>query len=92
MSFRPLGDRIFVRPQIQEEKTQGGLFIPTNIREEQQYAPVLAVGPDVKQPVAVGDTVLFGKYAGSKIEIDGQEVIILREPDLIAVKLAGLPL
>ncbi|MCX6110053.1 MAG: co-chaperone GroES [Proteobacteria bacterium] len=93
MKIRPLQDRILVKRLQSEEKTASGIIIPDNAKEKPQEAEVIAVGagkvlddgklrkPDVK----VGDRVLFSKYAGSEVKIDGHEHLILREDDLLGV-------
>jgi chaperonin GroES len=91
MKFKPLRDRVFVRYSSEEEKTSGGLFIPDTAKEKPQKGTVVAVGPgritdDGKlQPVEVkvGDTILFEKYSGSKISIDEEEFLIIREEDIL---------
>jgi len=93
MKFRPLRDRVFVRYSSEEEKTSGGLFIPDTAKEKPQKGTVVAVGPgritdDGKlQPVEVkvGDTILFEKYSGSKIRIDEEEFLIIREEDILGL-------
>ncbi|MFH1702444.1 MAG: co-chaperone GroES [Nitrospirota bacterium] len=91
MKFKPLRDRVFVRYSSEEDKTSGGLFIPDTAKEKPQRGTVVAVGPgritdDGKlQPVEVkvGDTILFEKYSGSKISIDEEEYLIIREEDIL---------
>jgi len=93
MKFKPLRDRVFVRYSSEEEKTSGGLFIPDTAKEKPQKGTVVAVGPgritdDGKlQPVEVkvGDTILFEKYSGSKIRIDEEEFLIIREEDILGL-------
>jgi chaperonin GroES len=93
MKFKPLRDRVFVRYSSEEEKTSGGLFIPDTAKEKPQKGTVVAVGPgritdDGKlQPVEVkvGDTILFEKYSGSKISIDEEEFLIIREEDILGL-------
>lgn len=93
MKFRPLQDRILVKRIQSEEKTVGGIYIPDNAKEKPMEGLVVAVGhgkrlddgafakPDVK----VGDNVLFGRYSGSEIKIDGTEHVVMREDDLLGV-------
>ena len=93
MNFRPLGDRVLVRRVEEESKTKGGIIIPDTAKEKPQEAKVVAVGsgkvtdegklvaPEVKK----GDRVLFGKYSGSEVQIDGEEHLIIREEDVLAV-------
>ncbi len=88
----PLGDRVVVRPLEREEVTRSGIVLPDTAKEKPQEGEVLAVGPgklndDGKRQamdVAVGDRVLFAKYAGTEIKIDDEEVLILRESDILA--------
>ena len=96
MNIRPLHDRIVVK-RIEEEveKTAGGLFIPDSAKEKPQEGEVIAVGAGKREKgeripldVNVGDRVLFGKYSGSEIKIDGEELLILREEEILA-KLGG---
>ena len=93
MKIRPLQDRILVKRLQSEEKTASGIIIPDNAKEKPQEAEVIAVGAGkilddgkVRKPdVKVGDRVLFSKYAGSEVKIDGHEHLILREDDLLGV-------
>jgi len=97
MKIRPLQDRIVVKRMEGEAKTKGGIIIPDSAKEKPIEAKVVAVGngkvlKDGKvRPVdvKVGDTVLFGKYSGSEVKIDGEDVLILREDDLLAVTSEG---
>lgn len=92
IKIRPLDDRIVVEPQEAEETTAGGIVLPDSSREKPQRGTVVAVGPgkllDSGQrgelSVAVGDEVIFGKYGGTEIEVDGADVKILRESDILA--------
>ena len=92
IKIRPLDDRIVVQPMEAEETTAGGIVLPGSAQEKPQRGTILAVGPgkllDSGQrgdlSVAVGDEVIFGKYGGSDIEVDGKEVKILRESDILA--------
>jgi chaperonin GroES len=92
IKIRPLDDRIVVQPVDAEEKTSGGILLPDTAKEKSQRGKVLAVGPgkllDSGQrgelSVAIGDEVIFGKYGGTEIEIDGQDIKILRESDVLA--------
>jgi len=93
MNIRPLGDRILVKRIQEEEKTKGGIIIPDTAKEKPQEGRVVAVGkgkvtedgklvpPDVK----AGDRILFGKYAGSEIKLEGEEHLILREDDILGI-------
>ncbi len=97
MKVRPLNDRIVVKRMAEEEKTSGGLYIPDSAKEKPSKGQAVAVGngkpddhgkrnaPEVK----VGETVLFGKYAGTEIKLDGVEHIILREDDILAIVEGG---
>jgi len=93
MKIRPLGDRILVKRIKEEEQTKGGIIIPDTAKEKPQEGRIVAVGkgkmteagklvaPDVK----AGDTILFGKYSGSEIKVDGEEHMIMREEDVLGV-------
>jgi chaperonin GroES len=92
IKIRPLDDRVVVEPVAAEEKTSGGIVLPDNAQERPQRGTVVAIGPGKlldsgergKLSVSVGDEVIFGKYGGTEIEIDGNEVKILRESDILA--------
>ena len=88
LGVRPLHDRILVRRMSEEEKTAGGLFIPDTAKEKPSRGIVLAAGPGkVDEPMTVkaGDTVLYGKYAGTEIQIEGADLLIMRESDILAI-------
>jgi chaperonin GroES len=93
MKIRPLHDRVLVQRIEEEEQSKGGIIIPDTAKEKPQEGKVVAVGPGrldeegKRTPVSVkpGDRVLFGKYAGSEIEIDDENYLILREEDILAV-------
>ena len=93
MALRPLHDRLLVKRLEEKEQVQGGIIIPDTAKEKPQQAKVLAVGPgrvtdDGKpQPieVKVGDTVIFGKYSGTEVKIDGDDLLIIREDDVLGV-------
>jgi chaperonin GroES len=93
MKIRPLHDRVLVKRLGEEEKTKGGIIIPDSAKEKPQHAKVIAVGNgrilDNGQvrtlDVKAGDTVLFGKYSGTEVKIDGEDHLILREEDLLGV-------
>jgi chaperonin GroES len=88
VSVTPLHDRVIVKPAAAEEKTAGGIIIPDTAKEKPQRGTVIAAGPGKKdEPVTVkeGDTVLYGKYSGTEITIDGQEYMIMRESDILAI-------
>ncbi|HZV80553.1 MAG TPA: co-chaperone GroES [Geobacteraceae bacterium] len=93
MNLRPLQDRIIVKRLEEETKTAGGIFIPETAKEKPQKGEVIAVGNGKKTEdgkvipidVKAGDKVLFGKYAGTEIKIDGQEYLIMREDDILGI-------
>jgi chaperonin GroES len=88
VSATPLHDRVIIKPAPAEQKTAGGIIIPDTAKEKPLKGVVVAAGPGKKDdPVTVkqGDTVLFGKYAGTEIQLDGQELLIMRESDILAV-------
>ena len=88
MNVKPLADRVLIEPNPAEEKTAGGLFIPDTAKEKPLAGKVIAAGPgtnDVKMEVKVGDQVLYGKYAGTEIKIDGEEYKIVRQSDILAI-------
>ena len=93
MKFRPLHDRILVRRLEEEEKTSGGIIIPDTAKEKPMQGEVIATGPGqrddkgdfVALDVEIGDVVLFGKFAGTEVTIDGEELVILRETDVMGV-------
>ncbi len=93
MAFRPLHDRILVRRVEAEEKTAGGIIIPDTAKEKPQEGEVLAVGPGARDDsgklteldVKVGDRILFGKWSGTEIRLDGQDLLIMKESDVMGV-------
>lgn len=88
VTAKPLHDRVIVKPALSEEKTSGGIIIPDTAKEKPQRGTVVATGPGKKdEPVTVktGDTVLYGKYSGTEVQIDGEDLLIMRESDLLAV-------
>lgn len=93
MNLKPLGDRLLVKPIEQEEKTASGIILPETAKEKPQEGEVLAVGPGARKDdgtridmdVEVGDRVLYAKYAGTEIKMDGDKYLILRESDVLAV-------
>ncbi|HNW76187.1 MAG TPA: co-chaperone GroES [Bacteroidales bacterium] len=88
VKIRPLADRVLVEPAQAEEKTAGGIIIPDTAKEKPQKGTVVAVGPgkkDEPMTVKVGEEVLYGKYAGTEINIDGNTYLIMRESDIVAV-------
>jgi len=92
LSLRPLDDRIVVEPTEAEEKTAGGILLPDTAKQKPQQGKVVAIGPGklsdkgsrTAVAVKIGDTVLYGKYSGSDVEVSGREVKILRESDILA--------
>ena len=84
MGFKPLGDRIFVKYMEEVERTAGGLFIPDAAKEKPQRGKVEAVGKEVKE-VKTGDIILFDKYSGSKINIDNEDYLIVKEEEVLGV-------
>jgi chaperonin GroES len=93
LNLKPLGDRLVVEPLEQEERTASGIVLPETAKEKPQKGTVLAVGPggrdDKGQRIAldaqVGDTVLFAKYGGTEIKVDGKKLLILKESDVLAI-------
>lgn len=88
VNIKPLHDRVIVKPAAAETKTAGGIIIPDTAKEKPQRGVVMAAGPGKKdEPVTVksGDEVLYGKYAGTEITIDGQDLLIMRESDILAI-------
>lgn len=88
MNIKPLADRVLVEPKEAETKTASGLYIPDTAKEKPQEGKVLAVGPgkkDEPMEVKAGDTVLYGKYAGTEINVDGKSFMIMRQSDILAI-------
>lgn len=88
MNIKPLGDRVLVKPAPAEEKTVSGIIIPDSAKEKPLKGEVLAVGKGTKDEtmeVAVGNTVLYGKYAGTELELDGEKYLIMRQSDILAI-------
>jgi chaperonin GroES len=93
MNVKPLDDRIVVRPSAQETKTESGIYLPETSKERPMTGKVIAVGPGkrldngerAKPTVKKGDTVVFGKYAGTEVEVKGDEHLILRESELLGI-------
>ena len=96
-SLKPLGDRVIVKPKAKEEMTKSGIVLPDTASEKPQEGSVLAVGPGrvldngkrVEMDVKSGDTVLFAKYAGTEVKLDGEEYLVIRESDLLAIVTNG---
>ena len=92
-NLKPLGSRVVVEPLEQEDVTAGGIVLPETAKEKPQKGKVLSIGPGdrdesgkrIQMDVNVGDTVLFAKYAGTEIKVDGSKLLILRESDLLAI-------
>jgi chaperonin GroES len=93
MKFRPLHDRVVVRRIESEEKTKGGIIIPDTAKEKPQEGEIVAVGPGARDEqgrvnpldVKAGDRVLFGKWSGTEVKIDGQDLLIMKESDILGV-------
>jgi chaperonin GroES len=93
LNLRPLGDRVIVEPSEGEEQTAGGILLPETAKEKPQQGTILAVGPGrrdddgdiIAMDVKVDDKVLYAKYAGTEIKLDGKKVLILKESDILAV-------
>jgi chaperonin GroES len=88
VSLKPIADRVLVKPADAEEKTKGGIIIPDTAKEKPMKGKVIAVGngkKDEPMTVKAGDTVLYGKYAGTEITIEGDEYLIMRESDIFAI-------
>ena len=93
MAFRPLGDRVLVKRVEEEEKTKGGIIIPDTAKEKPQEGKVISVGPGARddsgkvQPLDVkaGDTILFGKWSGTEIKLEGEDLLIMKESDILGV-------
>jgi chaperonin GroES len=93
MKFRPLGDRVVVRRVAEDQKTPGGIIIPDTVQEKPQEGQIIAVGPGalddngkrVPPEVKTGDFVLFGKWSGSEVKVDGEELLIMKESDIMGV-------
>lgn len=88
MNVKPLSDRVLILPNPAEEKTAGGLIIPDTAKEKPLAGKVVAVGPgtsEVTMEVKEGDQVLYGKYAGSELDLDGEKVLIMRQNEVMAI-------
>ncbi len=91
--IKPLADRVLIKPAPAEEKTESGLYIPDNAKEKPMQGEVVAVGPGKKDDngkliamdVKVGDKVLYGKYSGTEVSVDGSDYLIVRESDIFAI-------
>ncbi|AAK22671.1 MULTISPECIES: co-chaperone GroES [Caulobacter] len=93
MKFRPLGDRVLVKRVEEETKTKGGIIIPDTAKEKPQEGEVVAVGPGARNDkgdvvaldVKAGDRILFGKWSGTEVKVDGQDLLIMKESDVLGV-------
>jgi len=88
MNIKPLADRVLVEPAEAEVKTAGGIYIPDTAKEKPQRGTVVAVGPgkaDEPTTVKPGDTVLYGKYSGTELQVEGREYLMMRESDILAI-------
>ena len=93
MAFRPLGDRVLVKRVEEEEKTRGGIIIPDTAKEKPQEGEVMAVGPGARdetgkiQPLDVkaGDRILFGKWSGTEVKLEGKDLLIMKESDILGI-------
>ena len=88
LNIKPLSDRVIVEPAAAETKTASGIFIPDTAKEKPQKGIVLAVGngkKDEPMTVKIGDTVLYGKYAGTELKLEGKDYLIMREEDILAI-------
>ena len=93
MKFRPLGDRVVVRRIKENQKTAGGIIIPDTVAEKPQEGEVISVGPGARSEdgkvhplgVEVGDRVLFGKWSGTEVKLDGEELLIMKESDIMGI-------
>jgi chaperonin GroES len=93
MNLKPLADRVVAQPLEEDDKTPGGIILPDTAKEKPQKGKIIAAGPGkldekgqrIKMEVKKGDVVLYGKYSGTEIKIDGNEYLILRESDILAI-------
>ncbi len=88
VSVKPLADRVLIEPQEAEEKTESGIIIPDTAKEKPQQGKVVAVGKgtkDEEMEVKEGDTVLYGKYAGNELKLEGKDYLIMRQSDILAI-------
>ena len=92
MKLRPLGDRVVIKQLEAEEKTKSGIVLPGNAQEKPQEAEVIAVGPggvvdgkEVKMEVKIGDKIIYSKYSGTEVKLDGEEFIIVKQNDILAI-------
>lgn len=88
VKIKPLADRVLVQPAPAEEKTAGGIIIPDTAKEKPQRGKIVAVGngkPDEPMTVKVGDSILYGKYSGTELSVEGTEYLMMRESDILAI-------
>ncbi|MBF8294025.1 MAG: groES [Bacteroidetes bacterium] len=93
MNLKPLADRVIVKPSAAEERTKGGIIVPDTAKEKPVWGEVIAIGPGkisdegklIAPEVKVGDQVLYGKYSGTEVTIDREELLIMRESDIFAI-------
>ncbi|PQJ16603.1 co-chaperone GroES [Aureicoccus marinus] len=88
LKIKPLADRVLVEPMAAETKTASGIIIPDTAKEKPQKGKVVAVGPGTKDEsmtVSVGDTVLYGKYSGTELKLEGNDYLMMRESDILAI-------
>jgi len=93
MKFRPLGDRVLIKRVAEEEKTKGGIIIPDTAKEKPQEGEVISVGPGARDEsgkyivpdVKAGDRILFGKWSGTEVKIEGEDLLIMKESDILGV-------
>ena len=88
MKVKPLGDRVLLKKEEAEEKTASGIILTGNAKEAPQWATVIAVGPgteDVKMEVKKGNKVLYSKYAGTEVKLDGEELLLISQKDILAI-------
>ncbi len=88
VNVKPLSDRVLIEPKEAEEKTASGIIIPDSAKEKPQKGTVIAVGPgskDEEMQVKVGDVVLYGKYAGTELSVDGKDYLMMRQSDILAI-------
>jgi len=93
MNLKPLADRVVVKPSVAEERTKGGIIVPDTAKEKPVWGTVIAIGPGkvsdegklIVPEVKVGDSVLYGKYSGTEVTVDDEELLIMRESDIFAI-------
>jgi chaperonin GroES len=85
MKIKPIGDRVLVKVKLEDEKTSGGIYIPQTAQEKTQQGTVLAIGDSEDIKVKVNDTIIYDKYAGTSVKINGEEQLILKAQDILAV-------